>query len=90
MSQNSLRLSWTRDEVDNRLHLIMKGIHQACVETAERFGTRLVVVQAMTLAQERLPHVIDEAMEQVLAQSPRRQTSQAKQGESAPPAHRPD
>ncbi len=31
MSQNSLRLSWTREEVDNKLHSIMKSIHQACV-----------------------------------------------------------
>ena len=39
MAQNSMRYSWTREEVDNRLHLIMKSIHQTCVETAERFGT---------------------------------------------------
>jgi glutamate dehydrogenase (NADP+) len=39
MAQNSMRYGWTREEVDNRLHLIMKSIHQACVETAERFGT---------------------------------------------------
>ncbi len=39
MSQNSMRLSWTREEVDNRLHLIMKSIHAACRETAEKFGT---------------------------------------------------
>jgi glutamate dehydrogenase (NADP+) len=39
MAQNSMRLPWTRDEVDNRLHLIMKDIHKTCVETAERFGT---------------------------------------------------
>jgi glutamate dehydrogenase (NADP+) len=39
MAQNSMRYSWTRDEVDDRLRLIMKSIHQACVETAERFGT---------------------------------------------------
>jgi glutamate dehydrogenase (NADP+) len=39
MSQNSMRLSWTREEVDNRLHLIMKSIHAACRETADRFGT---------------------------------------------------
>ncbi len=38
MSQNSLRLSWTREEVDNRLHGIMKSIHQACVEAAEAYG----------------------------------------------------
>lgn len=39
MAQNSMRYSWTREEVDARLRLIMKTIHQACVETAERFGT---------------------------------------------------
>ena len=32
MSQNSLRLSWTREEVDERLHNIMKSIHSACVQ----------------------------------------------------------
>ncbi len=31
MSQNSLRLSWTREEVDQKLHSIMKSIHSACV-----------------------------------------------------------
>jgi len=39
MSQNSLRLSWTREEVDERLHNIMKAIHKACFETAQEFGT---------------------------------------------------
>ncbi len=32
MSQNSLRLSWTREEVDERLHAIMNDIHAACVK----------------------------------------------------------
>ncbi len=32
MSQNSLRLSWTREEVDNRLKGIMKSIHESCVK----------------------------------------------------------
>ncbi|MEZ4807315.1 MAG: NADP-specific glutamate dehydrogenase [Flavobacteriales bacterium] len=32
MSQNSLRLSWTREEVDAKLHQIMKDIHAACVQ----------------------------------------------------------
>ncbi len=32
MSQNSLRISWTREEVDNRLKEIMKNIHDNCVE----------------------------------------------------------
>jgi glutamate dehydrogenase (NADP+) len=38
MSQNSLRLSWTREEVDERLHNIMKSIHQASLEAAEKYG----------------------------------------------------
>jgi glutamate dehydrogenase/leucine dehydrogenase len=32
MSQNSLRLSWTREEVDGHLHRIMKDIHENCVK----------------------------------------------------------
>ena len=32
MSQNSERLSWTREEVDQKLHSIMKNIHAACVQ----------------------------------------------------------
>ena len=39
MMQNSMRMTWTRDEVDSRLHQIMKAIHQACWETAADFGT---------------------------------------------------
>ena len=30
MSQNNIRLSWTREEVDQRLHQIMKDIHKQC------------------------------------------------------------
>jgi len=32
MSQNAIRLSWTREEVDQRLRMVMKSIHGACVE----------------------------------------------------------
>ncbi|MEW5806108.1 MAG: NADP-specific glutamate dehydrogenase [Acidobacteriota bacterium] len=39
MSQNSMRLQWTREEVDNRLHQIMKSIHKTCVDVAEKYGT---------------------------------------------------
>jgi glutamate dehydrogenase (NADP+) len=39
MSQNSMRLSWTREEVDQRLHQIMKNIHKTCVQAAETYGT---------------------------------------------------
>lgn len=36
MTQNSMRLSWTREEVDARLFDIMKGIHDACVQYGAR------------------------------------------------------
>jgi len=39
MSQNSMRLPWTREEVDNRLRMIMKSIHDTVREVSERFGT---------------------------------------------------
>jgi len=38
MSQNSLRYSWTREEVDKKLHDIMKNIHKNAYETAEKYG----------------------------------------------------
>ena len=39
MAQNSMRLSWTREEVDGRLFNIMKTIHEVCHRTAEKYGT---------------------------------------------------
>jgi glutamate dehydrogenase (NADP+) len=39
MTQNSMRLVWTREEVDNRLKMIMKSIHQTSLEAAEQYGT---------------------------------------------------
>ncbi|MBN2135848.1 MAG: NADP-specific glutamate dehydrogenase, partial [Acidobacteria bacterium] len=39
MSQNSIRYSWTREEVDQKLHGIMKAIHKNCYETAKAYGT---------------------------------------------------
>jgi glutamate dehydrogenase (NADP+) len=38
MSQNSLRLQWSREEVDERLHGIMKAIHSAAYETSKEYG----------------------------------------------------
>ena len=38
MSQNSMRLSWTREEVDDRLHKIMIAIHKNAFETAAKYG----------------------------------------------------
>ena len=32
MSQNSLRINWTREEVDSKLKEIMKNIHSSCVQ----------------------------------------------------------
>jgi hypothetical protein len=39
MAQHSMRLVWARKEVDNRLKIIMKGIHQTPLEVAEQCGT---------------------------------------------------
>ncbi|MCU4162658.1 NADP-specific glutamate dehydrogenase [Carboxylicivirga caseinilyticus] len=36
MTQNSMRLNWTREEVDNRLQMIMQGIHSTCCQ----YGTK--------------------------------------------------
>ncbi len=38
MAQNSMRLSWPREEVDGRLRTIMKSIHQSCLDAAEEYG----------------------------------------------------
>ncbi|MCU0848760.1 MAG: NADP-specific glutamate dehydrogenase [Spirochaetes bacterium] len=40
MSQNSMRLSWSREEVDMRLLGIMKSIHSACLEASETYGQK--------------------------------------------------
>jgi len=37
MTQNSMRLSWTREEVDQRLHGIMKYIHKECVDASQAY-----------------------------------------------------
>lgn len=39
MSQNSMRLSWSREEVDEKLQMIMKNIHQSTLEAAEVYGS---------------------------------------------------
>ena len=38
MTQNSMRLTWTREEVDKRLKMIMKSIHQSSLDAAEKYG----------------------------------------------------
>jgi glutamate dehydrogenase (NADP+) len=39
MTQNSMRLAWTREEVDQQLHRIMKGIHESCLQAAAAYGS---------------------------------------------------
>ncbi|MEA2038384.1 MAG: NADP-specific glutamate dehydrogenase [Thermodesulfobacteriota bacterium] len=38
MAQNSMRLNWPREEVDNRLKIIMKSIHLSCLDAAAEYG----------------------------------------------------
>jgi glutamate dehydrogenase (NADP+) len=50
MSQNSIRLSWTREEVDDRLHKIMIAIHKNAFETAKEYGTPGNLVNGANIA----------------------------------------
>ncbi|MCT4535814.1 NADP-specific glutamate dehydrogenase [Halodesulfovibrio sp.] len=50
MTQNSMRLSWNRDEVDERLRMIMKNIHKRCLDTAEYYGTPRNYVNGANIA----------------------------------------
>ena len=38
MAQNSMRVSWTKEEVDQRLNVIMKNIHQAAYDASKKYG----------------------------------------------------
>ena len=38
MAQNSMRLSWPKEEVDSRLKMIMKNIHTTCLDAADAYG----------------------------------------------------
>jgi glutamate dehydrogenase (NADP+) len=50
MSQNSIRLSWTREEVDERLHNIMIAIHKQAYEAAEEYGQPSNLVMGANIA----------------------------------------
>jgi glutamate dehydrogenase (NADP+) len=50
MVQNSMRLAWSREEVDDRLHKIMIEIHKACYETADAYGTPGNLVNGANIA----------------------------------------
>ena len=50
MCQNSMRLSWTFEEVDARLKLIMNSIYDQCVKAAETFGQKGNLVAGANIA----------------------------------------
>lgn len=50
MSQNAIHLSWTREQVDERLKSIMKGIHQKCIEFGEGKKEYVDYVQGANIA----------------------------------------
>ena len=37
MAQNNMRLTWTREEIDKRMKIIIKQIHQTCLDAAEQY-----------------------------------------------------
>ncbi|MEC9273633.1 MAG: NADP-specific glutamate dehydrogenase [Candidatus Neomarinimicrobiota bacterium] len=50
MSQNNMRLSWTRNEVDQRLHQIMKDIHSQCTEFGSEGNDYINYVKGANIA----------------------------------------
>ena len=64
MSQNSMRLSWSRKEVDSKLRDIMVSIHSECYQTAQNYGTPDNLVNGANIA--GFLKVADAMMEQGL------------------------
>ena len=64
MTQNSMRLSWSREEVDDRLKIIMKSIHKTCLDAAEQYGTPGNYVNGANIA--GFVKVVDAMMDQGL------------------------
>jgi glutamate dehydrogenase (NADP+) len=50
MSQNAMRFSWPREEVDARLHEIMRSIHQSCLQYGERADGSVSYVNGANIA----------------------------------------
>jgi glutamate dehydrogenase (NADP+) len=50
MSQNAMRISWPREEVDTRLHAIMCSIHEACVQHGRRADGSISYVNGANVA----------------------------------------
>ena len=46
MTQNSMRLPWSREEVDARLHTIMKNIHEPVLNMAQKKTVLLIMLTA--------------------------------------------
>ena len=49
MSQNSMRISWTSDEIDQKLLRIMRSIHEACVQYGKE-GSKINYVKGANIA----------------------------------------
>ena len=49
MSQNSMKLTWTKDEVDSRLHQIMSAIHETCVKHGKNRTEQSIMLKGQTL-----------------------------------------
>ena len=50
MSQNSMRYSWTKEEVDEKLHIIMKNIHDNSVAAATKYGLGYDLIKGANIA----------------------------------------
>ena len=50
MTQNAMKLAWTREEVDEKLHHIMISIHNACVQYGEREDETIDYVKGANVA----------------------------------------
>ena len=50
MAQNSMRMSWTHAEVDERLHAIMKDIHENCIRYGSGADGRINYVDGANIA----------------------------------------
>jgi len=50
MTQNSIKLSWPREEVDQRLRQIMKNIHKECLDASQTYGRKADYVTGANIA----------------------------------------
>ena len=64
MAQNSMRLNWPREEVDSRLKIIMKSIHQTCLDAAAEYGQSGNYVVGANIT--RFTKVVDAMLDQGL------------------------